>query len=86
MENKPVLQNLYEAVNKSTNHPWLWPNRLITLLGYAQNVLGNPNSPDQKIINLIEAIYDEVPAETDDKDWWSDELARAMKEAEKVIE
>lgn len=33
----------------------------------------------------LELLYDAVPKQTEDADWWPDELTRAMKTAEIVL-
>ena len=53
-----------------------------TLIGHT---LKDGELIDNKYKSALENLFYAVPSQTDDKDWWPDELTKAMQEAKNIL-
>jgi hypothetical protein len=79
---KQAIQTLITELEKEY---WYCASSTALHLGSMKQCL-NENRSDNVLIERLELLLENIPAETNDHDWMRDELKEAIKQCETIIE
>jgi hypothetical protein len=79
---KQAINNLLYA-HKLTDSFWHSPELKQAIIA---GVIATHSNDEETMLQALEDLYEATPNQTEDCDWWSADLSKAMFEAERILD